>query len=84
MTRAPLRPPPQPSPLPGEGVRPFPWKQAMGFGLGTLRLAPDAFWRMTPRELAAAMEAVFGPGQPTLDRTAFAALRARFPDAAAS
>ena len=84
MTRAPQRPPAQPSPLQGEGVRPFPWKQAMGFGLGTLRLPPEAFWRMTPRELAAAMEAVFGPGQPTLDRTAFAALRARFPDAGAS
>jgi uncharacterized phage protein (TIGR02216 family) len=56
----------------------------MGFGLGTLRLPPEAFWRMTPRELAAAMEAVLGPHHPALDRAAFAALRARFPDAAAS
>jgi uncharacterized phage protein (TIGR02216 family) len=60
---------------------PFPWKQAMGFGLGTLRLPPDAFWRMTPRELAAAMEAVLGPREMPLDRSSFAALRARFPDA---
>ena len=65
-------------------MRPFPWKEAMGFGLGTLRLPPEAFWRMTPRELAAAMEAVLGPNHPALDRAAFAALRARFPDAAAS
>jgi uncharacterized phage protein (TIGR02216 family) len=59
---------------------PFPWKQAMGFGLGTLRLSPDAFWRMTPRELAAAMEAVLGRHAAPLDRTTFGALRARFPD----
>lgn len=55
----------------------------MGFGLGTLRLSPDEFWRMTPRELAAAMEAVFGPEPGVIDRASFAALRARFPDAAA-
>jgi len=52
----------------------------MGFGLGHLRLAPDAFWRMTPRELALAMEAVFGPSQAPLDRTGLKALMARFPD----
>ena len=61
---------------------PFPWKQAIGFGLGVLRLSPDAFWRMTPRELAAAMEAVLGPREATLDGASFGALRARFPDAA--
>ena len=33
-------------------MTPFPWKQAIGFGLGVLRLSPDQFWRMTPRELA--------------------------------
>ena len=36
-------------------MQPFPWAHAMGFGFGVLRLSPDAFWRMTPRELAAAM-----------------------------
>lgn len=30
-------------------MKPFPWHEAMGFGLGVLRLAPDQFWRMTPR-----------------------------------
>jgi uncharacterized phage protein (TIGR02216 family) len=37
-------------------MTPFPWKQAIGFGLGVLRLSPDQFWRMTPRELACAIE----------------------------
>jgi uncharacterized phage protein (TIGR02216 family) len=52
----------------------------MGFGLGVLRLPAEAFWRMTPRELAAAIEAVLGPRGVPLDRVGFAALRARFPD----
>lgn len=56
----------------------------MGFGLGVLRLAPDSFWRMTPRELAAAMDAVFGTPDAPLDRGEFASLLARFPDAASS
>ena len=61
-------------------MTPFPWKQAIGFGLGVLRLSPDAFWRTTPRELAAAMEAVFGSRAGPIDVSSFAALRARFPD----
>ncbi len=36
-------------------MKPFPWSEAIGFGLGVLRLAPEAFWRMTPRELAHAV-----------------------------
>lgn len=56
----------------------------MGFGLGLLRLSPEAFWRMTPRELAAAMGGVFGHPDAPLDRAGFAALRARFPDAASA
>jgi uncharacterized phage protein (TIGR02216 family) len=52
----------------------------MGFGFGVLRLAPDAFWRMTPRELAAAMEAVLGSRPAVMDVASFAALRTRFPD----
>jgi uncharacterized phage protein (TIGR02216 family) len=71
-------------PFSGSGGRleraPFPWDTAMGFGLGVLRLSPEAFWKMTPRELGAAMAAVLGSGGAPLDRVAFAALRARFPD----
>jgi uncharacterized phage protein (TIGR02216 family) len=59
---------------------PFPWAQAVGIGLGVLRLAPDAFWRMTPRELAHAIAAVSGPTALPLRQGEFAALMARFPD----
>lgn len=59
----------------------FPWSEAMGFGLGVLGHAPDRFWSMTPRELAAAMRGRQGrlplaaPGRAALD-----ALMTRFPD----
>ena len=59
--------------------KPFPWREAIGFGLGVLKLAPDAFWRMTPRELAYAIEAASGRGVP-LDRDALRQLMARYPD----
>jgi len=60
-------------------MRPFPWKEAIGFGLGVLKLAPDEFWRMTPRELAYAVEAVRGRGAP-LSRARFDELMTRYPD----
>jgi len=56
----------------------------MGFGLGVLRLAPDAFWRMTPRELAAAIEALVPRRAVPLGRHAFDALMRRFPDRCAA
>ncbi len=64
-----------------DGVPPaFPWAAAMAFGLGTLRLSGEVFWRLTPRELAAAMAAfTVGPAQPT-ERAALEALMRRFPD----
>ena len=54
----------------------------MSFGFGTLRLSPDQFWRMTPRELAAAIGA--RGINDSIDAAEFAALRARFPDRAAT
>ncbi|QFR31723.1 phage tail assembly chaperone [Ancylobacter sp. TS-1] len=51
----------------------------MAFGLGRLGLAPDAFWRMTPRELAAAA-GLAGPARAPLDRARLDVLMARFPD----
>lgn len=60
-------------------MKPFPWKQAIGFGLGVLRLPPEQFWRMTPREIAYAVEAVTGRGPP-LDRRALADLMRTYPD----
>ena len=61
-------------------MKPFPWDAAIGFGLGVLRLSPDTFWRMTPRELAHAVRAVRGPVTAPLARTDFDALLRAFPD----
>jgi uncharacterized phage protein (TIGR02216 family) len=38
----------------------FPWADALALGLGHLRLHPDTFWSLTPRELAL----MAGAGQP--------------------
>jgi len=51
-------------------------------GLGWLRLPPDAFWRMTPRELASALSALAPAHPPPLDRATLEALVRRFPDRA--
>ena len=58
---------------------PFPWDEAMQFGFGVLRLSPDAFWAMTPRELAHAVIAVRGHAMP-LDRGGLDDLMKEFPD----
>ena len=63
------------------GATPFPWDEAIGFGLGVLRLSPDAFWRMTPRELAHAVRARNGALAPPIARAALIDLMTRFPDA---
>ena len=60
-------------------MQPFPWKPAIGFGLGVLRLSPEQFWRMTPRELAYAIEAATGRRAP-LDRAGLQQLMKRYPD----
>ncbi len=53
----------------------------MEAGLGVLRLAPAAFWAMTPRELAAALG--HSRASTTLARADLTQLMARFPDGAA-
>lgn len=63
-------------------MTPFPWGEAMRLGLGVLRLSPDVFWRMTPRELAAAasgLDRTNAAGRP-IERARFEALQRRFPD----
>lgn len=52
----------------------------MAFGFGRLRLSSEAFWRLTPRELAVAIGRETGPVRAPLDRAGLAALMARFPD----
>nr|WP_235920670.1 rcc01693 family protein [Brucella tritici] len=66
--------PPQ-KPFPG----PFPWDEVMRAGVGLLRLSPQAFWSMTPRELNAAL----GPAAPVFDapsRQSLETLMRAFPD----
>ena len=61
-------------------LAPFPWERALAIGLGDLRLSPEHFWRMTPREFAAALRGLYGDPVPPLDRAALDALALRFPD----
>ncbi len=61
--------------------RPFPWDEAMRFGLGVLRLPPDVFWKITPRELAALARGGRGGGTAP-DRAALDDLILAFPDGA--
>ena len=61
-------------------MRPFPWREAMGFGLGVLRLPPRDFWAMTPRELASAWGAIVGDRAGPLERRDLQTLMERFPD----
>jgi uncharacterized phage protein (TIGR02216 family) len=60
-------------------MKPFPWDEAIGFGLGVLRLPPGSFWAMTPRELALAIAAVTGGSKP-LQRSDLHHLMTRYPD----
>lgn len=50
----------------------------MEVGFRHLRLSSEAFWRMTPRELAAALGG--GRREAVIDRGAFEALQRMFPD----
>ena len=87
MPRRDLRSRPKPSAAAGgvSGARAvpsaFPWEDAMALGFGLLRWTPEAFWRATPRELAAAIDGLRGGARAVpqtrreLDR-----LMAAFPD----
>lgn len=62
-------------------AQPFPWAEAMGFAFVVLRLSPDAFWAMTPRELAAAIRFTTGGRDgPRAGRATLEALMQAFPD----
>lgn len=58
----------------------FPWDDAMRLGFGVLRLSSRDFWGLTPRELAAAFEALSGPRRTPPDRERLKSLMERFPD----
>jgi uncharacterized phage protein (TIGR02216 family) len=51
----------------------------MALGLMRLRLTPDQFWALTPRELAL-MAGLGGPAPAALDRAGLAALMRAHPD----
>jgi len=61
-------------------MTPFPWEAAMRFGFGVMHLSSDAFWRLTPRELAAAFKAVAGEQVQAPARGELATMMERFPD----
>jgi uncharacterized phage protein (TIGR02216 family) len=61
-------------------MTPFPWDAAMQVGFGVLRLSPDAFWRMTPRELSAAITVLRGESVEAIGRARLTELMQRFPD----
>ncbi len=54
----------------------------MEAGLGGLRLPPQVFWAMTPRELEAALRGAFGAGRQAsaLSRAELAVLMDSYPD----
>ena len=56
----------------------------MAFGFGVLRLQPDAFWALTPRELVSAVEGASGRAphslNDTLARSTLDHLMRAFPD----
>ena len=55
------------------------WGDLQRFGLGEMRLSPDAFWSLTPRELMILSGiSEFGAGH--LDRTGLDALMRAYPD----
>jgi len=52
----------------------------MAFGLGALRLSPAAFWAMTLKEVAAAMQAVLPEMATAIGKARLQELMRRFPD----
>ncbi|MGV3550175.1 rcc01693 family protein [Rhizobium sp.] len=60
--------------------QPFPWGAALHFGLGLLRLTPQAFWSLTICELMALGGALRPVDAP--DRASLSELMRRWPDAA--
>ncbi len=62
-----------------EGGGGFPWRELMALGFGRLRLDGAAFWAMTPRELAAAIEGLTGIRPSPPERRGLEALMRRYP-----
>lgn len=52
----------------------------MAFGLGVLRLPPQAFWALSPRELKAAHDGIYGRENAPLSRLDLENLMQAYPD----
>lgn len=69
--------------MPESEIKPhlFPFSDAMSFGFAVLRLPPDRFWMMTPRELRAASKPYRKKSSDQhITRESFDALMSSFPD----
>jgi uncharacterized phage protein (TIGR02216 family) len=60
--------------------REFPWDQVMAMGFGLLRLSPQAFWAMTPREFERAVSTLARALEDAPRRQDLLALMQAFPD----
>ena len=58
---------------------PFPWEEVLHVGLHLLRLEPNAFWAMTPREFFI-MAGGLRPGRSAPGRDELTRLMGAFPD----
>ena len=56
------------------------WDALMRVGLGRLRLAPETFWAMSPREFAAAVEGALGTAAAPMTAGRLRDLMAAYPD----
>ena len=61
----------------------LPWAALIHAGLGRLRLPPETFWAMTPREFAVAA-GLINPANAPMDRPTLARLMACHPDSGAT
>jgi uncharacterized phage protein (TIGR02216 family) len=59
--------------------KPASWQDLMAFAFGVLKLTPDTFWAMTPREFDAAASPYL-PANNTASRSALVDLMQAFPD----
>ena len=58
---------------------PASWQDLMAFAFGILKLSPESFWAMTPREFDAAAKPYLTPANQT-GRSTLTALMQAFPD----
>ncbi len=58
----------------------FPWNDVMATGLGLLRLSPDTFWSMTPREFERAASVLPFRASIPPRREALLAMMTTYPD----